>query len=142
MSRRSKNKEFCLLICGSKQWTGIKIVEQTLKKILADAKDNGEELLYIVMGNNRESEKVAYKAVRKLHLKCAILPADFERHGINAEVFRNGSLLAYFKPKKILMLHETPEDDPLTKTILRWARGHDAIVTRLPVPKKNIAKKV
>ena len=121
---RRKKTDFCLFVCGAKKLGSIKktAIEKALIKLIGES----DGLRYIVIGNTREPEKIAYNIARKHHLPLCIVPADFEKWGINAEGFRNGRVLSFFSPKKILIIHPEFEEESGIKQIYRWAQNHGA----------------
>jgi len=134
MAKR-KGKGYCVFVTGAKSMKGIRKTD--IAKALRKLTDDRENLDYVIVGNVRETEKVAYTQVRKMHLPVVIVPADYEAHGpINAEYFRNGFALKFFKPTKILIAHLEPEEESKIKTIFTWARNHNAEVTVVGPEKK------
>ena len=124
---KRKGKGYCVFVTGAKLMKGLKKTD--IQKALRRLTEDEENLDYVIVGNVRETEKYVYSLCRKLHLPVAIIPADFEAHNINAEYFRNGFALKFFKPAKILIAHLEPEEESKIKVIFTWAKNHNSEIT-------------
>ena len=129
--KKKRNKGFCIFAFGAKKMQGIskRSIESALVKMVSDA---DEDLCYVITGSVRETEKAVYFVCRKRHFPVTTIPADFEKFSVNAEHLRNGAVLAYFKPSKILIAHTEPEEESVVKALLSWAKKNGSEVTVIP----------
>ena len=137
---KKSNKGYCIFAFGAKTMKGIskRSIEAALMKIVKEA---NQDLQYVVVGTVRDTDKAVYSVCRKKHLPVASVPSDFEKFSISAEHIRNGLALKFFKPKHVLVMHTDPEEESVVKSLLTWAKNHDADVTMLPPKKVEVKKK-
>src|ERR1700677_267017 len=124
--KKKRSKGFCVFVFGAKKMKGLnrRSISLALTKMAGGGSET-EDLSYVVMGNVRETEKIAYSICRKCHLPVAIVPADFEKFSGSAEYLRNGLAWKFFKPSGVVLIYKDEKEvleESQALSILRWAK--------------------
>lgn len=80
-----------IIIPGSRGFTNFPLMERMLDRLLLQYGDDIE----IVSGHAEGADKLGEEYAKKHNIKCAVFPAQWEKHGRKAGPLRNTQMLEY-----------------------------------------------
>lgn len=104
-----------VLICGDRNWTDLKLIEDFVKTLPKDTT--------IIHGNCRGADKMSGWAGRKYGLKVIPFSADWKKYGKAAGPIRNRQMLES-KPDLVVAFHNDLSKSRGTKDMIKQARKH------------------
>lgn len=111
-----------VLICGDRNWTDRKTIEDYIKTL-----PKGTQ---IIEGECRGVDIIAREIAQKYGLEVYEFPADWSRLGKAAGPIRNKAMIKYGKPDIVIAFHNNIEQSKGTKNMLKCAKKH-GIPTRV-----------
>lgn len=108
-----------VLVCGSRDWRRMDIIERELKKLPKDT--------LIIHGAARGADTLGKFVAEKIGLKIINdgkgFPADWRRYGNGAGPIRNQQMIDDGKPDLVLAFHENINESKGTKDMVNRARS-------------------
>ena len=95
MRKRARTQiEMKILVCGSRVWSNIEVIENTLRAYSSDS--------IVVHGGARGADQIVDAIAKSLGMKTIVYPADWNRYGKSAGMIRNREMLEAEKPDLVL----------------------------------------
>jgi hypothetical protein len=86
-----------VLFCGDRNWTDRKKIASEIKKLSHDD--------LVIEGDANGADKLAGRLALYYGIPLAVFPAPWEYHGRAAGPIRNGWMLKYGSPDKVIAFH-------------------------------------
>ena len=102
-----------ILVCGDRNWTDCKSIENRLKLLPKDT--------IIIHGACRGADKIAGLEAKKLGFEVLEFPAEWEKYGKGAGPIRNQKMLDEGKPDVVIAFHQDIENSKGTKDMVERA---------------------
>lgn len=99
-----------VLVCGSRDWADVWIVEVILEGLLVYTRERMEqgdgEPLRIIEGHARGADQIAHEWAERSEVVLDCFPADWDNHGKAAGPIRNSEMLKAGKPDLVFAFHD------------------------------------
>ena len=102
-----------VLVCGDRNWSDRKFLEDYLDKINIDT---------LIQGDCSGADRLAKEYAQKKEITCLSFPALWKEHGRKAGPLRNALMLEEGKPDFIVAFHDDIENSKGTKDMKNKAK--------------------
>lgn len=116
-----------ILICGDRNWSNKKIIEEEVLKALEELECTDRKDVIILHGGARGADSLAGEVARELGIRIKVFPAEWEKYGKVAGPLRNIEMLDE-KPKLVLAFHNDLSNSKGTAHTVRYAKKRGTTV--------------
>jgi hypothetical protein len=106
-----------ILVCGDRNWTNEQVIRETLGKF------KHPKSVHVVHGAARGADEIGGRVAKELGMTVTEVPAEWNKFGRAAGVFRNRKMFDEFHPEAIFAFHSNLAESKGTKNMVEYARS-------------------